>query len=170
MKRALIAVGAIAFTFAVAPVGLTGRALAGDFQNGASAGTPPSSSIAQNDPGMGSASHGQNGQIVVATTYPGSGRNPRGEIFVPANSPTMGPMMAVMGPEIMHAEMSDPKIRGAIMEIHGRMLEDVGKLLEKRGREMQGESSQQANANGGLNDNGNSHMNDNSQSEHGPNQ
>lgn len=136
MKRALIAVGAIAFTFAAAP-GFTGRAAAQGLQNGA-AGGGMSSLMGRNQPPMGSG----NGQLFIAV--PGNGSNRRSGINPPSNAPSMGPLMAVMGPQILQAEMADPQIRGAIMEIHGRMLEDVGKLLMRCGQQMQEKAGRHA--------------------------
>lgn len=41
-----------------------------------------------------------------------------------------GPMMQMM--------MSDPKTRGQMLEIHGRMMKEMGELMEKRGQELEG--------------------------------
>jgi hypothetical protein len=46
-----------------------------------------------------------------------------------------GPGMVDM--PMMHIMMSDPKTRGQMMEIHGRMMKEMGELIEKRGKELE---------------------------------
>jgi hypothetical protein len=40
------------------------------------------------------------------------------------------PMMQMM-------MMNDPKTRGQMMEIHGRMMKEMGELMETRGKELE---------------------------------
>jgi hypothetical protein len=54
----------------------------------------------------------------------------------------MGPGMmggpgGMMNMPMMQMMMNDPKTRGQMMEIHGRMMKEVGELMEKRGQQLQ---------------------------------
>jgi hypothetical protein len=37
--------------------------------------------------------------------------------------------------------MNDPKTRGQMLEIHGRMRQEIGQLMEQRGNEIEGASN-----------------------------
>ena len=47
----------------------------------------------------------------------------------------MGPGMMDM--QMMQTMMNDPKTRGQMLEIHGRMMKEMGALMEKRGQELE---------------------------------
>jgi hypothetical protein len=54
----------------------------------------------------------------------------------------MGPGMmggpgGMMDMQIMQMMMNDPKTRGQMLEIHGRMMKEMGELMEKRGQELE---------------------------------
>jgi hypothetical protein len=37
----------------------------------------------------------------------------------------------------MQMMMNDPKTRGQMLEIHGRMAQEIGQLMERRGKEIE---------------------------------
>lgn len=49
----------------------------------------------------------------------------------------MGGPGGMMDMQMTQMMMNDPKTRGQMMEIHGRMMKEMGALMEKRGQELE---------------------------------
>jgi hypothetical protein len=97
----------------------------------------PKHAAAQAQPSSGQASHpdgmgmmGMMGQGMGEPGMKGQGMmgGPRGAM---ADS-----MMAICMME-MQMMMNDPKTRGQMLEIHGRMVQAIGQLMEERGKEIE---------------------------------